>query len=641
MRCYYSPFVLTFIFFPAFCYGVRGQAVPESLKNIFDEAYALESAAPEKAVNLYKKAYSMALNAADTLNAGRSMQYIGIVFSEHNDLDSAIHYYKQALPLFKAVNNQKGIGAIYANLGNVWQFRGAYEEAIDYYMQSLPYFEAEKDTVSLQITYNNIGSVFSFIHQPKKALSYYATSLELAQLSFDSLGIADTRINMSNIYMAMNDTVSAIAQLEEATQYSSPDNSYYMMLINNNLAQLYLNEHTINKALSHAKASLDYAREQNRPYYLGKALITHGQALIASKSFYPAIDTLKAALQVGEAIKSNELRSHVHELLSTSYKNLGNYVEAHRHLLLHKQLSDSIFKEEQIHSLHELERKYETEKKTRALAEQELITAKQEEALSRQKFLLGLVFLSTLLLAIAAGFLIYYIHQRRRRYQQQLMILRREQELQSVKALITGEEKERTRIAKELHDGLGGLLSSIKLRFGTFKEYFQGQNGLEDYEQTLSLLNEAGQEVRQISHNLMSEILIKFGLIEALNSYFSTINQSKTLHIDFQVLGLKERLPSSLALTLYRIIQELINNIIKHSNATEVLVQLNCMDNLLAITVEDNGQGFSIEASREGIGLDSIKSRVDYLSGKLDIQSKEGMGTSVYIEFILEKLKPA
>lgn len=103
------------------------------MKNIFDEAYALESAAPEKAVNLYKKAYSMALNAADTLNAGRSMQYIGIVFSEHNDLDSAIHYYKQALPLFKAVNNQKGIGAIYANLGNVWQFRGAYEEAIDYY----------------------------------------------------------------------------------------------------------------------------------------------------------------------------------------------------------------------------------------------------------------------------------------------------------------------------------------------------------------------------------------------------------------------------------------------------------------------------------------------------------------------------
>src|SRR5699024_981954 len=134
--------------------------------------------------------------------------------------------------------------------------------------------------------------------------------------------------------------------------------------------------------------------------------------------------------------------------------------------------------------------------------------------------------------------------------------------------------------------------------------------------------------------------LLRYGLIEALNSYFSSINQSKALQIDFQVLGLKERLPSSLALTLYRIVQELINNIIKHSDATEVLVQLNRMDNLLAITVEDNGRGFSLEASREGIGLDSIRSRVDYLSGKLDIQSKEGMGTSVYIEFVLEKLKP-
>ena len=114
------------------------------------------------------------------------------------------------------------------------------------------------------------------------------------------------------------------------------------------------------------------------------------------------------------------------------------------------------------------------------------------------------------------------------------------------------------------------------------------------------------------------------------------------LEVVFTETGQAKRdLADGAGLVLYRIIQELINNIIKHSNATEVLVQLNCMDNLLAITVEDNGQGFSIEASREGIGLDSIKSRVDYLSGKLDIQSKEGMGTSVYIEFILEKLKPA
>ncbi len=639
MRCLLSVCYIFSLINSSICHDLKGQSAPADIKNMFDEAYALESTAPEKAIAIYRQAYAISWQVGDTLNAGRSMQYIGIVFSEHDDLDSAIHYYNQALYLFKAINHQRSIGAMYTNIGNVWQFRGAYEEAINYYMESLTYFEATNDTGSLQITYNNIGSVFSFIHQPEKALSYYHTALELAQHSFDSLGIADAYVNISKLYINMNDTANAIAQLEEASQYSSSDNSYYMMLINNNLAQLYLNEQAINKALSYARISLDYARKQNTPYYLGKALITYANALIISRSFYPAIDTLKAALQIGETTKSMEIRSHAHELLSVSYERLGDYPEAHHNLMRHKQISDSIFKEKQIHSLHELEKKYQTEKKTRALAEQELLTTRQEEALNRQRLWLGVAFLTVLLLAIAAGFLIYYLYQRRHRYQQQLKLLQREQELQSVKALITGEEKERTRIAKELHDGLSGLLSSIRLRFGTFKDYFQAQNGLADYEQTLRLLDEAGKEVRQISHNLMPEILLKFGLIEALNSYFSTINQSKALQIDFQVLGLEERLPSSLALTLYRIIQELINNIIKHSNATEVMVQLNRMDNLLAITVEDNGQGFSLESSKEGLGLDSIRSRVDYLSGKLDIQSKEGMGTSVYIEFMLEKAK--
>lgn len=621
------------------CNQLRGQASTENINDILDEAYALETTDPEKAIGLYKKAHALSMQAGDTLNAGRSLQYAGIVYSERDDLDSAIHYYKLALPFFEAIDNQSGIGAIYANLGNVSQFRGAYEEAINYYLESLPYFESAKDTVSLQITYNNIGSVFSFIHQPEKALSYYDIALDLAMLSYDSLGIADAHVNMSKVYISLNDTTRAIEQLEEASRYSPSDNGYYMMLITNNLAQLYLNERTKNKALSYAQMSLDYAREQNRPYYLGKALITHAQALIGLDSYHAAIDTLNAALQIGDTTKSNELRSHAYELLSVSYESLGNYAEAHRHLLLHKHVSDSIFKEEQIRSLHELEKKYQTEKKTRALAEQELLTARQEEAINRQQFLLGTALLTVLLLIIGAGFLIYYLNQRRHRYQQQLKLLQREQELQSVKALITGEEKERTRIAKELHDGLSGLLGSIKLRFGSFKDYFQGQNGLEDYEDTLSLLDEAGKEVRQISHNLMPETLLRYGLLEALNSYFSSINQSKALQIDFQALGIEERLPSSLELTLYRIIQELINNIIKHSDATEVLVQLNRMENLLAITVEDNGRGFSLEASQKGIGLESIRSRVDYLSGKLAIQSQEGMGTSVYIEFVLEKLK--
>lgn len=618
----------------------REQINADSVNVLLETAYALEATAPDTAIALYKQAYELALEAGDTLNAGRSLQYAGIVFSEHDDPDSAFYYYHQALSFFQKINYQKGIGSTYINLGNLSQFRADYTDAIDYYLQGIPYFEQLKDTSSILITYNNIGSVFSFIHQPQRALSYYDQALQMGKSSEDSVRMADTYINMSKVYIMLQDTAQAIDKLQQVIQYSEPqEHVYFLMLANNNLAELYMDSGDIEKALPYAFATVNYARQHDMPYYIASALLTAARALIVAGDFLPALDTLKKGMQLGEAIKSNDIRSYAYQLTSQAYEGLGDYYKAHEHLLLHKILSDSIFNEAQNRALHELERKFQAEKKSRQLVDQQLLNAQQEETLSQQRFLLSVVILVSLLLALAAGFLLYYLRQRRKLYHQQLMVVKRENELQSVKALITGEEKERTRIAKELHDGLSGLLSGIKLRFSAFKDYIGGEDQQHNYRQALGLLDDASREVRQISHNLMPEVLLKYGLIEALHGYFNSINQSGTLQIDFQVLGMEQRLSSSMELTLYRILQELVKNIIKHSNATEVLVQMSRIDHLLTVTVEDNGIGFSPDRTDDGIGLESIRSRVDYLSGKLDIQSQQGMGTSVYIEFTFEKLQ--
>src|SRR5690606_33598064 len=133
---------------------------------------------------------------------------------------------------------------------------------------------------------------------------------------------------------------------------------------------------------------------------------------------------------------------------------------------------------------------------------------------------------------------------------------------------MVGEEKERARLAKELHDGLSGLLGTIKLRLSAFSGLLVPEDQNKSFSEALGLLDEANSEVRRISHNLMPELLLKYGLIEGLQNYFNNINASGTLNITLQSYGLNGRLPSSLELTVYRIIQELINNIIKHSDAT-------------------------------------------------------------------------
>ncbi|MFP4092673.1 MAG: tetratricopeptide repeat protein, partial [Cyclobacteriaceae bacterium] len=474
---------------------------------------------------------------------------------------------------------------------------------------------------------------------PEKSLTYYNTALDLSTQLADTGRIADTYINMSKVYLMMKkDTSETIDILKKVIQFSEPTQHHYLLMIaHNNLADLYLGYNEPQKALPHAQASLNYAQRVNMPFYTSSARLTFGRTYNMMGASAEALSHLKEALNLADAINSVELKSHALLLHAQAYEKQLDYKQAYQHLAQHLELYDSIFDLEQTRNINELERRYQAEKKTRELAEEQLLTAQQREKLQQQQSLLILALMLTLIFALAVGFLFYFLRQRRRRHAQQLIVLQRENELQSVRALITGEEKERTRIAKELHDGLSGLLASIRLRFGTFMDDLGPSGKGQAYEESLRLLEQASREVRQISHNLMPEILLRYGLVEALNSYFSNITQSGTLTIDFQVMGLEERLPSSFELTLYRILQELVNNIIKHSNASDVLIQISESDSLLSVTVEDNGVGFVPESASGGIGLDSIRSRVDYLSGKLDIQSEQGMGTSVYMEFVMDK----
>ena len=228
--------------------------------------------------------------------------------------------------------------------------------------------------------------------------------------------------------------------------------------------------------------------------------------------------------------------------------------------------------------------------------------------------------------------LLFVYFQTRKTQQQKIINLENEKENIALKSLIAGEEKERSRIAKELHDGIGSLLAASKMHASKLL-----LKNPETDPTLLNLLDSASKETRRISHNLLPESLMNKGLDVALQDFISSINESQLLNANYQSINLSGSLPQPLQLSIYRIVQELINNIIKHSEATEALVQLNQNKSKLIITVEDNGKGFSFDKSKSGIGLQNIKSRLSLLKGKMEVDSNESMGTSVYIEFELEK----
>jgi signal transduction histidine kinase len=163
---------------------------------------------------------------------------------------------------------------------------------------------------------------------------------------------------------------------------------------------------------------------------------------------------------------------------------------------------------------------------------------------------------------------------------------------------------------------------------------------VEGYQQGMKLLNEATQEIRKTSHNLMPEILLQHGLDETLRRYCNTVNNTKFLHIQYDSWGQISRFSNSFELSVYRIVQELVNNIIKNSKAAQVIVQLSQQEDLLSISIEDNGVGFSSnDSSKEGMDLGSLQSRIKAMNGKLEVESSQQSGVSAYLEFEIADLK--
>jgi len=341
-------------------------------------------------------------------------------------------------------------------------------------------------------------------------------------------------------------------------------------------------------------------------------------------------------LKISEENNFLSEKSQCMKILSNIFISMNDFAKGYSYSLNSQKTDGEIFNESLAQKEAALKVKYETEEKEIQI--ERLKADKELQQLSiRQKNTLNYILIGSAFTLLIISLLTFRNYKQKQKIQEQrISELEKEKQLTATEAVLKGEEQERTRLAKDLHDGLGGMLSGIKYSLNTMKgNLIMTPDNSQAFERSMDMLDSSIKEMRRVAHNMMPEALVKFGLDTALKDLCNDINQSGALQVNYLSIGMENAaIEQTTAITIYRIVQELINNTMKHAAAKTAVVQVTKTNNQLAVTVEDDGQGFdtSVLNQSKGIGWSNIQNRVDFLKGTLDVQSEKEKGTSVHIE---------
>jgi two-component system, NarL family, sensor kinase len=378
------------------------------------------------------------------------------------------------------------------------------------------------------------------------------------------------------------------------------------------------------------------AKGPNKIYAIQELQFYKVKSLLAAKIYGPAKDILLALMQDEDVMSLNSSRLEIYEGLAESYAGLGQMKPAYDWLKQSRHLSDSLHESDVANDINALEMKYqraESQKQIIALKgknEQAALAAKNSRLYS---WLFALV--SLFLLFVAAFALLYYrsnkklLVQKELNHQQQLTEIEQEQRLKFGQAVLQGEEQERHRLARDLHDGLGGMLAAVKLNLSG--QLSDGANQRTALERIITQVDSSVTELRRIAHNMMPVNLLRFGLETALRDMCESL-MTDGLSIDFQAYGISRAMQEEKQIHIYRIVQEMLSNAIRHAAATSIMLQCNQDEDMFLITLEDDGKGFDTTLRGKGIGLTNIRNRVGFLNGIIDITSVINGGTIINIE---------
>ncbi|MBW1295909.1 tetratricopeptide repeat-containing sensor histidine kinase [Aquimarina litoralis] len=441
-----------------------------------------------------------------------------------------------------------------------------------------------------------------------------------------------------SIYVLLLHDESSIKHFKKAEYYATIQKNKLQ------LGYLYVNQANVlaSDEIQDYVAALDYYHKArilfeklNSPNGTLGTLINLSWFFSGEKDYQDSAYYYTSSLEkMAKAYKVENIHHHIYYAYSDFYELKGDYKKAYEYYVKANNENEKLYSDNIQNALLSGNSAYRLKEKELQIALKDNEILKQaseiERSASRNKLMTALaIFL--LLITLLIWFL---YQQRQKRKDQEIVALKREQQVKTLESLIEGEEKERLRVAKELHDGINVDLSAIKYKLTSLLE-----KNNEVINEAVSMIDKSCEQVRAISHNLVPPALKNFSLVETLQDYCSTTNSIHDQEVSFQTIGAIIEIPKKAEVNVFRIVQELVNNSLKHAEASEIHVQLSYQEgNTIQLTIEDNGKGFNTEEiTKNGIGLANINSRVAYLNGKLDVTS-DTKGTSYVIDINTEQL---
>jgi len=563
-----------------------------------------------------------------------ALHNIGITLEAQGNYQEALTYELQALEIRKKIGDDFKTANTLNNLGIIFDEMGNPKRALENYFEARKIYEHQGDKSKIAMVISNIGIVLKAQREYDKVIGYYHEALSIYKELKNDFGIAACHANLGSVYYFTHTYDSALYySLLSSEEFRKQNVIQFLPTTLSNAAQAY---HKLGR-LKEAKASLLEAQTLNEQFDnkfdLAEVLINLASVYRTENNVTDARLLVLRALSLGESIQAKKIIMDAHLELSAIEENGKNFAGALREYKLFNQQKDSLFQQDKTRQIAELETQYETEQKERKIIQLQNETLTQDLELQRTRAIVWWIIAAVVFVSIAVVVLL-----KRNQFKVRLAQVLQHEELQRQRfsAVIEAEENERARVARDLHDGIGQLLSSAKLSLTaiTFPAHDAQSQLLNN---SIHVLDQATQEVRSISHNLMPAALMELGLKEALEDMVLKINESKLLNIKFSMLGIEARLLAPIEVAVYRVVQEVINNMIKHSKADQIEINLTGKENKLHLSISDNGVGFEKEmiTKSKGLGWKSVFSRIAMLKGNIEVDTHPGRGTNINIQFAI------
>lgn len=615
----------------------------EKFSILRDLGYIHEFSDSVKALKYYRQAFQLAADANNSEWKSAACLDQGSVYFNFSNYKRALVFYHQSVRYAKDAKHQIRRAKAFTNLANTHYEIYDYDSALYYGLKSYEIYMSEGDSSLALLSVSNLSSYYDDAKLHKECMQWVDKGMELAERVNNPVSKARLCVAGAQSAVASGDKIQVVRYLELAAKSALDiESNYFRSSIYQGISGIYNDQGDYINGNRFADSAMVYLVIEEGGLYAASIYLTKGRALEGNGNIDLAFAFYKKSLDLASQSDDYSTLMEVYQSMAECSKFKGDFKNAllyHEYYTAYRDSVESIDQKILSAKMDAAYQKEQRQNEINALKSNEEILKLQTANRLYWIVVLGLL----LLLAIGLFFVWRYNAKRSLAItKQQIQInesrireLEQQAQMVAMDAIIRGEQNERSRVAQDLHDGVGSLLSGVKLSLSAMKgNMVISEEMATAFERSIMQLDAAIAEMRRVAYNMMPEALVKYGLVDATKNFCSDINASNQIRVIFEAINFDIVLEKSKEVIAFRMIQELVNNAIKHSNGTQVIVQLSSSDNWVSLVVEDNGKGLASSSSAgKGMGLESLNNRVQYLKGKLDVRSDEGKGLSILIEF--------